>query len=445
MENVATQNLSMPPNKNRLENIEDFFTDIPKKILLKKLDLPKGISEIETKNKLQNILQQNIPFGKAPSFLGGSVKPHYIPSAVKAILSRSEFFTSYTPYQPEFSQGILHALFEYQSLIAELTGMDAINISTYDSATSLGEAALMSSRITKKNRFIIPTNISWEKKTVLHNYVSNIGMKIQEVRYQDDGLVDLSSLSTKDTAGVYIENPNFFGIFDTRLDEIREITEGTVLVVGINPLSLSLIRPPNEYGADIVIGEGQGLGNHLNLGGSLLGIFGCKKNHVRMMPGKIVGATHDKNGKRSYCMTLQTREQHIRRERATSNICSNEALCAVATTVYLALLGGRGLQELAITNMERANHLAALLKKYDFAFPFKKPFFNDFVAISPINSKKLNDELLKRKFQGGLILKNWFPELSESFLFGVTEMHSLNLIHVFAEEIHKIIQTIGKK
>ncbi len=444
MENVATQNLSMPPKKNRLNNIEAFFTDIPKKILLKKFDIPKGISEMETKNKLKHILKKNIPFDEAPSFLGGSVKPHYVPAVVKAIVNRSEFFTSYTPYQPEFSQGILHVLFEYQSMIAELTGMDTINISTYDSATALGEAALMSSRITKKNRFIIPANISWEKKTVLRNYVNNLGMEIQELRYQDDGLVDISELNTKDVAGVYIENPNFFGIFDTRLDEIRETTENTILIVGINPLGLALMRPPNEYGADIIIGEGQGLGNHLNLGGSLLGIFGCKKNHVRMMPGKIVGATHDKNGKRAYCMTLQTREQHIRREKATSNICSNEALCAVGATVYLALLGGLGLQELAITNMERANHLAALLKKYGFSFPFKKQFFNDFVAISPINSKKLNDALLKRKFQGGLILKNWFPELGESFLFGVTEMHSIELINGFAEEIHEILQTIEK-
>lgn len=433
----------MPPKKNRLNN-KDFFTDIPKKILLKKLDLPKGISEIETKNKLKKILNHNIPFDESPSFIGGSIKPHYVPSAVKAILNRSEFFTSYTPYQPEFSQGILHVLFEYQSIIAELTGMDSINISTYDSATALGEAALMSSRITKKNRFIIPVNISWEKKIVLQNYVNNLGMHIQEVKYQDDGLVDLSDLNTKDVAGVYIENPNFFGIFDTRLDEIREVTEDTLLIVGINPFSLALMKPPNEYGADIVIGEGQGLGNHLNLGGSLLGIFGCKKKHVRMMPGKIVGATHDRNGKRAYCMTLQTREQHIRREKATSNICSNEALCAVAATVYLALLGGQGLQKMAITNMERANHLAALLKKYGFSFPFKKQFFNDFVATCPINSKKLNDALLKRQFQGGLILKKWFPELGESILFGVTEMHSIELINVFAKKIHEILQTIGK-
>ncbi len=434
----------MPPKKNRSNNIKDYFTDIPQKILIQKLDIPKGISEMETKNKLKNILKKNIPFDQAPSFLGGSIKPHYIHSAVKAIINRSEFFTSYTPYQPEFSQGILHVLFEYQSMISELTGMDTINISTYDSATALGEAALMSNRITKKNRFIIPTNISWEKKMVLQNYVSNLGMKIQEVRYQDDGLVDISGINTKDVAGVYIENPNFFGIFDNRLDEIREITEGTILIVGINPLSLALMRSPNEYGADIVIGEGQGLGNPLNLGGSLLGIFGCKKTHVRMMPGKIVGVTHDKNGKRGYCMTLQTREQHIRREKATSNICSNEALCAVAATVYLALLGGKGLQELAITNMERANHLAALLKKYGFSFPFKQQFFNDFVAISPIDSKKLNDVLLKRKFQGGLILKKWFPELGESFLFGVTEMHSMEIIKGFAEEIHEIIQTMEK-
>jgi len=269
-------------------------------------------------------------------------------------------------------------------------------------------------------------------------------MEIQEVRYQYDGLVDLSDLNAKDAAGVYIENPNFFGILDTRLDEIRETTEDSLLVVGVNPLSLALMKPPNEYGADIVIGEGQGLGNPLNLGGSLLGIFGCKKSHIRMMPGKIVGATHDKNGKRAYCMTLQTREQHIRREKATSNICSNEALCAVAATVYLALLGARGLQDLAITNMEKAKYLASLLEKYGFSFPFKKQFFNDFVAICPINSQKLNDALLKRKFHGGLILKKWFPELGESILFGVTEMHSIEIINQFVKEIHEIIQTIEK-
>jgi glycine dehydrogenase subunit 1 len=430
----------MLPEHSRSKKSENFFTDIPQEILLKELDLPKGISEIETKNKLKSILKKNIPFETLPSFIGGSLKPHYIPAVVKSLINRSEFFTSYTPYQPEFSQGILQVLFEYQSMMAELTGMDTINISTYDSATALGEAALMSHRITKKNQFLIPANISWEKKTVLHNYVDNLGIEIKEMKYLDDGLVDISFSNTREISGVYIENPNFFGIFDDRLDQIRETTEDTLLIVGSDPLSLALMKPPREYGADIVIGEGQGLGNNLNFGGSLLGVFGCKKKHVRMMPGKIIGATRDLNGKRAFCMTLQTREQHIRREKATSNICSNEALCAVAATIFLSSLGGQGLQKLAITNMERAKYLANQLARNGFSFPFKKQFFNDFVAASPMDPQELNNALLKRKFHGGLILQDWFPDIGKSFLFGVTEMHSVELIEKFVKEINKIMQ-----
>lgn len=438
MENAAIPNLSMLREGFKSKKIDDFFTDIPEKILINDLDIPEGISEQEVKTELKNILKKNIIFEKIPFFFGGPIKPHYIPSAVKSILNRSEFYTSYTPYQPEFSQGILQALFEYQSMMSELTGMDVINISMYDSSSALGEAALMSARISQKKYFLIPSNITWEKKAVLKNYSEHSGIKIKEIPFTEQGLIDLSFVDVTNTAGVYIENPNFFGLFDYRLEEIRDLCTDTCLVVGTNPLSLPLLKTPNFYGADIVISEGQGFGNPMNFGGSLLGVFGCRKKYVRMMPGKIIGATRDSIGQRAFCMTLQTREQHIRRVRATSNICSNETLCAIASAVYLSLLGGKGLTDLAVNNMEKAKYLADRLHTIGFSMPFESAFFNDFVMNAPGDVDRINRMLLKKEIYGGLSLKKQFPELGDAVLFGVTETHTKKMMDKLIDTLKSI-------
>jgi glycine dehydrogenase subunit 1 len=421
--------------KNRMlkeldqQDIDDLFSDIPKKLRLRDLNLPEGLTQIQVEEHLRVIAQKNKPFCETPSFLGGGFKPHYIPSAVKAIISRSEFYTAYTPYQPEASQGFLQAIFEYQSMIAELTGMDVSNASLYDGSTALGEAALMCTRVTKRKTFIIPANISWEKKHVLRNYTKGAGITIKEIPYNiKTGKIDLEVLKetlSPDTSGIYIENPNYFGVFEDEVDELKMNTEKhqALFVVGIDPLSLGIMKSPGEYGADIVIGEGKSLGNPLDFGGTTLGIFACKNEFVRQIPGRIIGVTKDTEGRRAFCMTLQTREQHIRREKATSNICTNEGLCTLATAVYLSWLGRKGLQDLGTVNYERGQELERRISEISGYQPrFTGAHFNEFV-IRCKDAIKTNKTLLRKGIQGGLVLEPNYPELKNCMLFGITELH----------------------
>jgi len=413
-----------------LSDIDELFSDIPKQIRVKNLNISKGLSQQDTEQKLREIAKKNKSFRDMLSFLGGGIKPHYIPPAVKSIISRAEFYTAYTPYQPEASQGFLQAMFEYQSMIVELTGMDIANASLYDGATALGEAALMCSRINQKKTFVIPQNISWEKKSVLKNYTKGPGIKIKEIPYDGKtGKIDLDALEKSidnDTAGVYIENPNFFGVFEDSVDKIGKIVKdaGSLFVVGIDPISLGIIKSPGSYGADIVIGEGRALGSPMDFGGSSLGIFACKGDFLRQMPGRIIGMTKDTDGKRAFCMTFQTREQHIRRSKATSNICSNEGLCALTAVAFLSWLGSNGLQELSRINFEKGQKLAKTIESvHGFEKRFKGIHFNEFV-IKCHDPNKVNKDLLKRNIHGGLVLNKWYPELKDCMLFGVSEMHT---------------------
>jgi glycine dehydrogenase subunit 1 len=326
-------------------------------------------------------------------------------------------------------------MFEYQSMIAEITGMDIANASLYDSATALGEAALMCSRINKKKKIIVPTNVSWNKRCILNNYVNGAGLKINEIKYDpDSGMIDLNNLKKiidKETSCVYVENPNFFGIFETQINEIKELIENndSMFVVGIDPLSLGIIKNPGEFGADVVVGEGRCLGNSIDFGGSSLGIFACKKKFLRQVPGRLIGITKDIDGNRAFCMTLQTREQHIRRGRATSNICTNEGICALAATVYLSWLGSSGFYEISQINYNKANKLS---KKISSIHGFEKVFtgihFNEFV-IRCKNAQEVHKKLLKNNIHGGLILDDIYPELKNCMLFGVTELHSDEIIN----------------
>jgi glycine dehydrogenase subunit 1 len=412
-----------------LHDINDLFSDIPKKLRLKNLQLPAGRSQQDVEDHLRMLAQKNKSFCEIPSFLGGGSKPHYIPAAVKSVLSRSEFYTAYTPYQPEASQGFLQAIFEYQSMIAELTGMDVSNASLYDGATALGEAALMCTRITRKKTFVIPGNISWEKRCVLLNYTKGAGITVKEVAYNPKtGMVETEEIRkvlTSDIAGVYIENPNFFGVFEEAVHEIHSLLERnqSMFVVGVDPLSLGIIKRPGSYGADVVIGEGRSLGNPLDFGGSTLGIFACKSQYVRQVPGRIIGLTKDQEGKRAFCMTMQTREQHIRREKATSNICTNEGLCMLAAATYLSCLGGKGLHDLGLINYTRGQDLEKRITALPgFSKMFSGVHFNEFVIRCP-DAKKVNQHLLQNGLQGGLLLHPRYPALPESMLFGVTELH----------------------
>jgi len=411
-------------------SIDELFADVPEKIRINGLNLPAAVSEFELRNEFNDIISTNQPVTELTSFLGAGAYHHTIPALVPAILNRSEFYSCYTPYQPELSQGILQALFEYQSLVAELTAMDATNTSMYDAPTALGEAALMAARITRKNEFIIPKSIHWDKFSVLKSYIHWVGLTIREIPYaQETGEVDLEALKSalnENTAGVYIENPNLFGVFESRITEVKQLLEKTLLVVGVNPISLGIIKPPGEYGADIVIGEFQPFGNPLNFGGPYNGLFACRKEYIRKMPGRIIGLTQDTAGRQAFCMTLQTREQYIRRDKATSNICTNEALCAVASALHLAALGKNGLIELAKQNLLRGVHLATRMAELNGvqAPLFKSKHFNEFVVQLEVDSETILAELAKQNILGGVPLKKYFPEVGEAFLVSTTEVHT---------------------
>jgi glycine dehydrogenase subunit 1 len=411
-------------------SIDELFADIPKEISINTLNLPGAISEFELRKEFAKIISVNRPMTELTSYLGAGVYNHFISALVPALLNRSEFYSCYTPYQPELSQGILQTLFEYQSLVAELTGMDAGNTSMYDAPSALGEAALMASRITRKSEFIVPKALYWDKLSVLRNYVKWVGIQIKEVPYiSDTGEIDLEALKTmvnENTAGVYIENPNFFGVFEKSAPKLKEMIGKAMLVVGVNPISLGIVKPPGEYGADMVIGDAQVFGNPMNFGGPLSGLFTCKSEYIRKMPGRIIGLTQDASGRQAFCMTLQTREQHIRRDKATSNICTNEALCAVASAFQLAALGKNGLAALAEQNARRGYYLASQLGQLNGvqAPAFKNQHFNEFVVRLHSDADKVLKELLKQNILGGVPLKNYFPELGESILVATTELHT---------------------
>jgi len=430
-----------------LHDINDLFCDIPQKIKIKKLQIPEGRSQQEIENHMRRLAKYNKSFYEMPSFIGGGYKPHYIPSVVKSIVSRSEFYTAYTPYQPEASQGFLQAIFEYQSLIAELTGMDISNASLYDGATALGEAALMATRITRKKTFVIPKNISWEKKSILTNYTKGAGISIKEVAYdKKTGKIELGELQNtinSNTAALYLENPNFFGIFEDEVEEIHSIItkNQSLFIVGTDPLSLGICKSPGDYGADIVIGEGKNLGNLLDFGGSTLGIFACKNEFLRQIPGRIISVTKDQQGKRAFCMTMQTREQHIRREKATSNICTNEGLCMLAAVAYLSWLGGKGLQKLSTQNFEQGQKLRKIITQINrYSLKFSGIHFNEFVIQCP-NANTVHKHLLQHGIHGGLLLERFYPELANCILFGITEIHtdeSIKHLTSLLKEVHHV-------
>lgn len=434
-----------------IKSIDQLYADVPDKYRLKKrLNLPEFLSEFEVKKHVETLLSKNKTCNDMPMFLGAGCWPHYVPAVVKAIVQRSELLTSYTPYQPEISQGMLQALFEYQSMICELTGMDVANCSMYDWASALGEAARMATRITGRKEILIPRLIHPERVTTLQVYSEPAGMAAEKLAYnKETGQIlfeDLKKISDR-TAAVYIENPSYLGFIEEHAVEIgREAhAHGALFIVGVDPTSLGILKPPSDYGADIVIGEAQPLGNSMNFGGPLLGIFACRDdlNVIRQMPGRIIGLTTTQDGgKQGFCMTLQTREQHIRREKATSNICSNEALCAVASAVYMALLGPEGFRELGETIMYKANYAIKLLSEIK---GIKAPAFNsvhfkeftvnfDDVGMSV---KEVNRKLLQHHIHGGKNISKEFPELGETALYCVTEIH-------LEEEIELLVGTVKK-
>ncbi|MGA2877137.1 MAG: aminomethyl-transferring glycine dehydrogenase subunit GcvPA [Nitrososphaerales archaeon] len=417
-----------------LQDISQLFCDIPESVRFTlPLNIPEALSEIELEKLVSSKLAKNKSVPECLNFIGGGNWVHHVPSIIDEILSRSEFYTAYTPYQPEISQGMLQGLFEYQSQICELTGMDVANSSLYDWGTALGEAGRMANRVTKKKRILVGKNASPERIGVLRTYTYPAGIEIDQVKYDSTGKIDVSSLDSQlddGTAAFYIENPNFLGVIEDQVDEIVQKchSKGVLVIVGVNPISLGLLRPPSSYGADIVVGDGQPLGLYPNFGGPLMGIFATREdpNLLRQMPGRLIGATTSKDGsRRGYTMVLQTREQHIRREQATSNICTNEALFALAVSIYLASMGPQGMKEIGQHIVANSNYALKLLQEERFESPFfTGSFFGD-VSIKTKNpSTKVSRMLADFNILGGLPLGRFYDELQHVSLFSFNELHS---------------------
>jgi len=438
-----------------IKDVDELFSDIPEEIRLKKpLSLSEPLSELEVRCETERILEKNLTIKELVSFLGGGIWPHYVPALVDEISSRSEFLTSYTPYQPEISQGILQALFEYQSMMCEILEMDVANCSMYGWASSLGEAARTAARVTERDEFLVPHLIAPARMDVLKTYAEPAGIKVCEISHTpEDGQINLEDLKEKasnNTAAVYIENPSYLGFLIDSVEAISEIVHdaGGLFVVGVDPTSLGVFRPPGDYGADIVVGEGQPLGNYMNNGGPLLGIFACRyePHLVRQMPGRIVGLTTTKDeDRRAFCMALQTREQHIRRQKATSNICTNQALCAVRAAVYTALLGWKGLRELGENILSKTHYAIGSLSEIKaIRTPlFDACHFKEFTVNFDQTSKSVGEVtrgLHELGILGGRPLDHEFPELGQTSLYCVTELSTLEDIRKLKEGLEEILE-----
>lgn len=432
-------------------SIEELFADIPEGVRLRrKLKIQEGKTEPEVKRELEELLSVNGTPPISRCFLGGGVWPHYVPAVVDAITSRQEFYTSYTPYQPEASQGMLQALFEYQSLMCDLLGMGVCNSSMYDWASAAAEAVRMSVRLKQRRRFLVARSIGPQRLGVIRTYVAPLGLDVAPFDFDlKTGQVDLSSLKSmlsEDVAGVYVENPNYFGVIEERVGEVMEMVHGVggLGVVGVDPISLSVLREPGSYGADIAVGEGQPLGIPMNFGGPHLGIFAVRDMVLaRSMPGRLIGMTTTKDGKeKAFCMVLQTREQHIRREGATSNICSNEALLAVAAATYLALLGKSGFKRLGEVIVSKSHYAAQMISELDgLTCPlFEGAFFKEFVVrYSRRTADDVYRKLAQRGIMGGYPLKDDFETLGEVGSYCVTEVHNSEDISRLAGALREVL------
>lgn len=402
-----------------LRSANELFDQVPAAARIDHaLNIAPGLSEYEIADTFRALAAKNA-VGYA-SFLGAGVYSHYRPVVVDTIVSRGEFLTSYTPYQSEISQGTLTTIFEFQTMICQLTGMDVANASMYDGSTAVPETAMMAVRVTKRHRILVARSVHPEYRDVLRTYAKNQGLPVDEFGYDDEsGKVDLGDLDaklTRETACVIIQSPNFFGIVeDTNAIAERAHAHGALLVYTFaEAVSLGLLEPPRA--ADIVAGELQSYAISPSYGGPFAGIMAAKEQFIRQLPGRLVGETKDTNGNRAFCLTLATREQHIRREKATSNICTNQALIALMATVFMELYGKQGLRELATQNLAKSRYLASKLKPR-----FNGPSFNEFVAIAP-GADEINRRLLERKIIGGLPLARFYPELAGTMLLCATEM-----------------------
>ncbi len=427
-----------------LSSLDELFSDIPEAFRLKKdLNLPKHKNELEVTRLLKELAAQNKGVHNLTCFLGAGAYDHYIPSIVDALISRSEYYTAYTPYQPEISQGTLQYVFEFQTLITRLTGMDVANASLYDGGTAVAEAAIMACSFSKRKEIVVSRSINPQSLEILRTYCHGQSIRLIEVGVKD-GVTDLSELSSKitpETAGVIIQSPNFFGCLEdiAKATEIAHGVKKCAMILAVDPFTLGVLKPPSEYDVDIVVGEAQGLGLALNYGGPYLGIIASKESYMRKLPGRLVGQTVDLDGKRSFVLTLAAREQHIRREKATSNICTNQGLMTLAATIYMCTMGKQGMKEVGLQAAAKAHYaFEKLTASGKFQPLFKQPFFMEFALTSDIAPEKINEALLKEGILGGYALGRDFPEYQNAILYAVTEKRTKEEIDRLCEVLEGI-------
>ncbi|MDX2105391.1 MAG: aminomethyl-transferring glycine dehydrogenase subunit GcvPA [Candidatus Melainabacteria bacterium] len=404
-----------------VKSFEDLVKHIPKDLRLDGLKIDSGLSELELSQAIAALASKNKPASKQMCFMGGGSYYRYVPAAVMQLVGRSEFATAYTPYQPEVSQGSLQAIYEFQSSICLLTGMDVANASMYDGPTACAEAGLMACRLTNRKKLVIAESVNPEYRMVTHSYAKACGIELTKAeKFLDGNCVD------SECAALIIQYPDFFG----SVEDLSGLSEklkkdGVLLVVVTEPISLNLLTPPAEFGADIVVGDAQPCGNFLSFGGPSAGYMACRNDYVRQLPGRLAGITKDSEGKRAFTLTLQTREQHIRRARATSNICTNQALNALAMLVYLSVMGGSGLRQVAEISLQRANYLAEQLTKIDGAkLYFDKPFFNEFLLKIDCDVETFLGLMKERGILAGINVANMYPNIKDGILVAVTEMNT---------------------
>lgn len=442
----------VPHTKNEFEQMldtigvksfDELLNSIPKELRKFEMRLPKGMVEVEVMALLREMADKNIPVTKYDSYLGAGAYEHYIPSVVGHLAGRSEFYTAYTPYQAEASQGSLQAMFEYQTAICELTGMEISNASLYDAGSAVAEAAIATLRLARDGRnIVVSAAVHPEHRNILKTYMKGMGIEVREVPF-NGGLTDITALDAaidNETAGAIVQSPNFFGCIED-MELISEMVhkKGSSFVAVVNPISLGVLKSPGEYNADIAVGDGQPLGIPLSYGGPYLGFFACNDKVLRKIPGRLIGLANDKNGKRGFVMTLQAREQHIRRDKATSNICTNQALMAIRALIFLCCLGKDGIREVGEINIRNSHYAIEKISLLNgFSRKFRAPFFNEFVIQSQMPVEDLNERLLEKNIFGGVPLKWWYPELKDCLLICVTETKTIEKIDRFIKILEGI-------
>ncbi len=426
------------------DSLADLFDDVPAACRLPALRLREATSEPDILRELHEISSWNISAEDYTCLLGAGIYHHFVPSVVPAMVGRSEFYTAYTPYQPEISQGTLQALFEYQSMICALTGMEVANASHYDGGTAVAEAAIMAYNMLrgKRHRVLVSPDVHPEYRQVTRTYLQGTGIELGGDEHLANDLDTLEGMLGPETCCLIVQTPTFMGevLSPRRLQRLADAVHaaGAVLVVAVDPISLGLFVPPGKVGADIVVGEGQGMGNAMNFGGPILGFFACRKADVRRMAGRLAGQTVDAEGRRGFVLTLSTREQHIRREKATSNICTNQALNALAAAVYLSTMGRRGLRRVAEVCYQRAHYTAGRIASVPgFELVSRGVFFKEFVVRCPIEVEELNHRLLENGFIGGYDLQQAYPHMRNCTLLCITEM-------VPVTEIDRLVYVLGE-